>query len=29
MAELARIAAIYGRRPATPDAAREILGLNR
>jgi 3-keto-5-aminohexanoate cleavage enzyme len=29
VAELARIAAIYGRRPATPDEAREILGLNR
>jgi 3-keto-5-aminohexanoate cleavage enzyme len=29
VAELARIAAIYGRRPATPQEARGILGLDR
>jgi 3-keto-5-aminohexanoate cleavage enzyme len=29
VAELARIAAIFGRRPATPDEARRIMGLDR
>jgi 3-keto-5-aminohexanoate cleavage enzyme len=29
IAEAVRLAAFFNRRPATPDEAREILGLNR